>query len=160
MDVWEFLILCPSSQMTRSGPGSTRDISISEQSKIHVYIMYIKRRGEITEIIMLNPNLLKKRNQSNRTVRRVCTSQVKFCRLFLLVQPPIFFCNFVCFKSIREKIWKRFTEWGKNMYFPPLFRPLLIIFFPQHDTHIFASPPPPTGSNRIIYTPGKRLYIL
>ena len=49
-----------------------------------------------------------------------------------------FFCNFVYFKSIGEKIFILFTNWGKNMHFPP-FSPNLLF------GHIFA--------NRKIYTP-------
>ena len=42
-----------------------------------------------------------------------------------------FFCNFVYFKSIGEKICLLFTNWGKNMHFPPFFYPLSIMYFPQ-----------------------------
>ena len=41
-----------------------------------------------------------------------------------------FFCNFVYFKSIGEKIWMLFTNWGKNMHFPPLFLSPFNNFFP------------------------------
>ena len=42
-----------------------------------------------------------------------------------------FFCNFVYFESIGEKICILFTNWEKNMHFPPIFYPLSIIFSPQ-----------------------------
>ena len=49
-----------------------------------------------------------------------------------------FFCNFFNFKSIGEKICILFTNWGKNMHFPPFFHPLSIIFFPNMlFAHIF-----------------------
>ena len=61
-----------------------------------------------------------------------------------------FFCNFYILKSIGEKICILFTNFGKNMHFPPFqsffFTNLLF-------GHIFAHPP--GGSNRIIYTPVK-----
>ena len=60
------------------------------------------------------------------------------------VQP--FSCNFVYFKSIGEKISILFTNWGKNMHFPPVFYPLSIIIFPPTwYLAIFLPPPPGEG---------------
>ena len=46
-------------------------------------------------------------------IMRVCEPQAKNCLPF--------FCNFVYFKSIGEKICIIFTNWGKKYAFPPLF---------------------------------------
>ena len=48
-----------------------------------------------------------------------------------------FFCNFVNFKSIEENICLLFTNWEKNIRFPPLINPFQS-FFPLHVIgHIF-----------------------
>ena len=41
---------------------------------------------------------------------------------------PWFFAILYVFSQL-GKIWKLFTDWGKNMHFPLFFCPLLIIFF-------------------------------
>ena len=56
--------------------------------------------------------------------------------IFCLIQPLIF-CNFVYFKSIREKICILFTNWGKNMHFPPFVVPFIHIFSPTRYFSIF-----------------------
>ena len=63
-----------------------------------------------------------------------------------------FFCNFVYFKSIGEKICILFTNWGK-ICISPLFYPLSIIFSPTCYLVIFLPPPRRGGANRKIYTP-------
>ena len=67
-----------------------------------------------------------------------------------------FFCNFVV-KSIGEKICILFTNWGKNMHFPPFFISFQSFFSPNLlFGHIFA-PAPGWGGDKKIYTPGLRL---
>ena len=71
------------------------------------------------------------------------STQVQFQGCILLYLKFIFFglfcCNFVYFKSIGKNICILFTNWGKNMHFPPFFYPPSIIFFPNLlFGHIFA----------------------
>ena len=56
-------------------------------------------------------------------IMRVCEPQAKNCLPF--------FCNFVYFKSIGEKICIIFTNWRKNIHFLPFFLSPFNYFFPQ-----------------------------
>ena len=63
-----------------------------------------------------------------------------------------FFYNFLNFKSTGEKLCILFTNFGKNMHFPPFFLPPFNHFFPQHDIW------PYFGENRQINTPSLLRY--
>ena len=73
-----------------------------------------------------------------------CMFNLKFIFLpppsWFIFFPSLFCCSFVNFKWVGEKICILFTNWGKNMYFPPLFSSPFNHFFPPNMLfgHIFT----------------------